>query len=460
MKKIASCCALVLFGLTWSCLGDVQVTSERLDPGSGTFKFKDVPAPSRGDSGGKARLTILDGQRDPNGGGIEKLQDGRVPTQADEPDSNFFFQAGQDGGLLLMDLGKEIEISQVNSYSWHPAARGPQVYRLFGSDGQSSGFKSDLKKGMDPLTNGWKEIAAVDTRPKTDSQGGQYGVKISDPSGLIGKYRYLLFAVSRTESSDGFGNTFYSEIDVIDKNGSSDIQPAATEKILNKFDTAAGKYHFILDSTAAPDLTTWAVEELAPVIREWYPRLVGMLPGEGFVPTSEVTILFREGMGGTPASAGGGRINCNIDWFRKNLKGEAKGSVVHEMVHIVQQYSRRPQAGFVRPPGWLVEGIPDYLRWFRYEPAMHGAEITKRNFERAKYDASYRITANFLNWATDKYDHDLVRKLNEVARQGKYNEEVWKNITGKSVEELGQEWKDENAKRLEIQVKETLPGKP
>ncbi|MGO9199499.1 MAG: DUF1080 domain-containing protein [Limisphaerales bacterium] len=68
-------------------------------------------------------------------------------------------------------------------------------------------------------------LAKVDTRPKDGEPGGQYGVSISDSDGLIGKYRYLLFDISRTEDADDFGNTFYSEIDVIDRNA----RPQAVE---------------------------------------------------------------------------------------------------------------------------------------------------------------------------------------------------------------------------------------
>ena len=70
--------------------------------------------------------------------------------------------------------------------------------------------------GTDPEKCGWKSIANVDTRPKEGEVGGQYGVSIADSDGALGKYRYLLFDVSPTETDDGFGNTFFSEIDVVD----------------------------------------------------------------------------------------------------------------------------------------------------------------------------------------------------------------------------------------------------
>jgi hypothetical protein len=121
------------------------------------------------------------------------------------------------------------------------------------------------------------------------------------------------------------------------------------------------------------------------------------------------------------------------------------------MVHVVQGYGRvrRDDPNATRMPGWLVEGIADYIRWFLYEPQTKGAEITTRNLGRAKYDASYRITGNFLNWVTTKYDLNIVQKLNAAGRAGKYREDLWKEATGKTVQELGNEWKRLHEQRLE-----------
>ena len=224
-------------------------------------------------------------------------------------------------------------------------------------------------------------------------------------------------------------------------------QEAQTNKVIY---AENGEYQFTMDTSIAPDLSDWALRELAPVVQKWYPKIVALLPSEGFEAPTNVTIRFRDNMGRTPASAGGGRINCNAEWFRKNLKGEAKGAVVHEMVHIVQEYgrARRNNPDAARTPGWVVEGIADYIRWFLYEPESKGAEITQRNLSRARYDANYRITGNFLNWVVNKYDKALVQKLNAAARSGKYAEELWKDYTGKTVQELGEEWRKLHEVRL------------
>ncbi|HEV2392139.1 MAG TPA: family 16 glycoside hydrolase [Verrucomicrobiae bacterium] len=410
-----------------------------------SFKFKRVPAPSSKDIGSKAAITIVDGERDENGGEIGKLNDGKLPTEEDQPAENFFFNAGGQGGRVEFDLGEAVEVRQVNSYSWHPGTRGPQVYSLYASDGKADGFNAKPKRGTDPEQCGWKLVAKVDSRPKSGEGGGQYGVSVSDPSGPLGQYRYLLFDMVPTEEADTFGNTFYSEIDVVgpDSSGASGSQVAEASKETGK--TAEGADEITIDTTAAPDLKEWAHNRLMPVVLEWYPKLVQALPSEGFEAPTRVSITFRESMR-APAATGGSRVSCNAQWFRKNLEGEAKGAVIHELVHVVQQYgrARRENPDAPRPPGWLVEGIPDYMRWFIYEPQSHGADITwmktRRNLS-LSYKASYRISANFLNWVTEKYDKQIVQQLNTALRTGKYNQELWNAQTGHSVEDLGAEWK-------------------
>jgi hypothetical protein len=93
-----------------------------------------------------------------------------------------------------------------------------------------------------------------------------------------------------------------------------------------------------------------------------------------------------------------------------------------------------------------VEGIADYVRWFLYEPESHGAEITGRRVARARYDASYRVSANFINWVSNTYDKELLKRLNTAAREGRYSEDLWKEWTGQALEELGAEWKEALAK--------------
>src|SRR5688572_22283199 len=343
---------------TTSAIGEVTTRTERNAASAATaeFKFKDVPAPSRTDLGSKAKFAVIDGRADRNGGGVEVLNDGRWASEEDQPAANFFFAAGTEGGRLLVDLGEATELKQVNTYSWHGSTRGPQVYKLYGSDGVAAAALFDARpaKGVDPASVGWALVASVDTRPKDGEAGGQYGVSVADArGGSIGKYRYLLFDVSRTESEDAFGNTFFSEIDVTDGKEHAPAAPAVAAA--PPFSVMVqDKYEIVFDTSDVPELKEWVETKLKPACAEWYPRIVEMLPSEGYAAPAKFSITSRP-YGGGVASASRTRFTCAADWFKRNLAGEASGAVVHEMVHVVQQY-RRARGGKASP-GWLVEGL-------------------------------------------------------------------------------------------------------
>lgn len=182
------------------------------------FRFANVPSPSRNDAASTARVVIVDGEADANGADVTALIDGVLPIASDQPRQNFFVTSGSGGARLLIDLGRVLDIAQINSYSWHANSRAPQVYRVWGSDGSDPHFNAEPKANVDPRSCGWRVIATVDTRSEDASQdGGQFGVSIADSNGSLGKFRYFLFDCYVTEIANNSGNTFYSEIDVVAK---------------------------------------------------------------------------------------------------------------------------------------------------------------------------------------------------------------------------------------------------
>jgi hypothetical protein len=194
---------------------DARVTFEHIPNSVATreFKFRNIASPSKDDAATSAKLTLIDGDLDGGSGSLATLVDGRVPQDEDEPGGNVYFRAGSTGGRFRMDFATPIEIERINSYSWHPNSRGPQLYKVYGADGSDPKFNIDPKRGVDPASCGWKLIALVSTLPDKGEDGGQYAATITD----VGKHRYLLFDIYVTELYDNWGNTFYSEIDVISK---------------------------------------------------------------------------------------------------------------------------------------------------------------------------------------------------------------------------------------------------
>lgn len=436
--------ALLAASMPLIAVAEVQVTHEKLDSGTG-FEFDSIPQPAINDAGTRATWRLIDGEQDRNSAAITALFDGQLPAGDDEPRNNFFLAPGSKGGMIVVDLLKVLPVARISSYSGHVGDRGPQVYVVFGSDGADPAFTLDPERLQNPVECGWKRIASIDTRQKSEEPGGQHGVSITDTESLLGRFRYLLFLIQPTEKRDPFGQTFFSEIDIV-ATDQTDLKfvPVEKPRELIRFEAADGKYKFHLDVTAAGDLKGWSEEELIPVIQEWYPKIVEMLPSEGFQAASQVRLRYRTDMpAAVPASAGGSTVNLNTAWFRQHVRGEAKGCVIHELVHVVQAYQQGRRLNPESPavPGWLVEGLADYVRWFLYEPATGGALLSPKQLALARYDESYRVSANFLDWVVRTQDKDLIQKVNAAARSGKYDDSLWEIYTRKRLQDLAEEWK-------------------
>ena len=208
----------VMLATASASYADVEVKTEQLNPASLQWEFKDVPGPSKSDVAENAKVTISGNQWEPAGGDGSVLLNGRMPSDIfDLSEENMLSNANADGGSILIDLGKVQPVAAVNSYSWHEhsvdqGSRGPQVYALYGSGAQEQPDPKNL--------SAWTKIADVDTRPnKTGVKwNGQHGVSITDSTGKIGGFRFLMFVVQRTrsplQSNVNITATLFSEIDV------------------------------------------------------------------------------------------------------------------------------------------------------------------------------------------------------------------------------------------------------
>jgi hypothetical protein len=422
---------------------DVLIESS---PDSIAFQLPGIPPPAVNDAAADAEWKLVAGRSDANSGPLNVLNDGRIPTAADQPRSNWFLAAGTTGGLILLDLKKPLPVSQIVSYSWHPGQRSAQMYAVYASGTADAPVALPESASLVPTTPGWSLIASVDTRSQA-SAGGQVAARITLPADHTHSFRYLLFVLQATDPNDRFSHTFFSEIDVVTGKPSTlrRIEAPPTREL--RFATADGQYKFTIDTTQAEELEQWTAQELQPVIREWYPRIVQLLPSRRFEAPRQVLLRYLRDaeMRGVPAYASGNTISLNAEWMRGQLKREARGAVVHELVHVVQQYSgrRRGPAGNA-PPGWLVEGIPDYIRWFLYEPETGGAKLSVERRRTAQHDGSYRVSANFLDFVirTHPVNPGILEQLNAAAREGRYSSEIWQQLTGKTEQQLADSWRE------------------
>jgi hypothetical protein len=203
----------------------------RIEPGDGTaaFRFPTIPPPTDQDiadrSRGFATLQVVRGglftTAPVPSGPPDLLLDGRGQTAPDSPAESVFF-GPNDSGALLLDLGRAITISQITTYSWHQnksvenRVRAVQKYTLFGY----AGDRPPVFEGP-PAESGWVPIARVDSDDffrvmQPIDRPAQQACSITGAHGVIGRYRYLLWAVEPTQSvtKPVLDNTFYAEFDV------------------------------------------------------------------------------------------------------------------------------------------------------------------------------------------------------------------------------------------------------
>ena len=183
----------------------------------------------------------------------------------------------------------------------------------------------------------------------------------------------------------------------------------------------------IVDASAAPEAAAWA-RTAAGIMRAWYPTVRSLLATSGAPVPKALRLTIKPNIG-PPAYCAGNEITVKAEWVRDHP--DDLGIVIHEMTHAVQSYP-----DFDAKPGWLVEGIADYIRWWRYEPEPPHSKIDP---EKANYTDAYRTTAYWLAWTSKQYDMRLVPSLDAEMRAGRDPMPIFLKLTGKEPAEL---WKE------------------
>jgi len=131
------------------------------------------------------------------------------------------------------------------------------------------------------------------------------------------------------------------------------------------------------------------------------------------------------------AETGNGICRYNPRWLKSHP--EDIDVVTHEVMHIVQDYR-------YDGPGWLTEGIADYVR-YSYGVNNLKSRWTLPDYRPGQsYTNAYRITARFLLWVEKNKTKQIVDRLDAALRNGSYRPGLWKELTGRSVDELWQEY--------------------
>src|SRR5437868_13892903 len=106
MKLLGFGSVMMVFALSAAAKVNVTIDLNARAKATATFEFKQVPSPVRDDAAATAKLALVVGEGDRNGGELKALTAGILPADEDDPHSNFFFRAGASGGRFRMDFGE------------------------------------------------------------------------------------------------------------------------------------------------------------------------------------------------------------------------------------------------------------------------------------------------------------------------------------------------------------------
>lgn len=208
----------------------------------------------------------------------------------------------------------------------------------------------------------------------------------------------------------------------------ADDKPTPLSRVtmaLPEFELDVGE---VSDNSAAVE---WG-KRAQTMCEEWFPVLCAHLATEEWKPPQKIRIVMKRELR-VPGYTSGGTISVSGKWITEHP--DDFGLVIHELVHVIQNYPPRQ-------PGWLVEGVADYMRYWKYEPEMPRRRI---DFKTAKYTDAYYTSAAFLAWTAHTYDRALLRRLDAALRKGEYRDELFETITGKPLDQLWEEFA--NARR-------------
>lgn len=124
----------------------------------------------------------------------------------------------------------------------------------------------------------------------------------------------------------------------------------------------------------------------------------------------------------------GNKIRISNRWLKK--RPDDFDVVTHEVMHLVQSYPE--DAG----PWWIKEGIADYVRYVNGWDNPKGGWFLPEYNESQNYDDGFRITARFFVWIENTLSPGFIKRLDHAMRTGTYSDKSWKDITGKTLNEL------------------------
>jgi len=201
------------------------------------------------------------------------------------------------------------------------------------------------------------------------------------------------------------------------------LQPPAKDQPPEKPKTLTLTIEGDIDADLAP-----VAGNLSTLFYQCYPKLIERFEIPSKPAPRSIRIVFDSKLK-IPAHCSGNKVTVGVQWLKKHPEDFAL--LTHELTHAVQMYPRGD-------PGWITEGIADYARHLYGPKEQKNWALPTRLTERQSYKDSYRTTGKFFLWLDEKHP-GTVDKIHRAMQERTYDIGLFKEATGKSVEEL---WKE------------------
>jgi hypothetical protein len=180
-----------------------------------------------------------------------------------------------------------------------------------------------------------------------------------------------------------------------------------------------------VDATSVPALVDLQ-EHVRQIGNRVYPQILEILGRKPKDSPTQFKIVFVKRIeSGNVAQARGDEIQLNGEWFT-HYPIELDMTLIHEMVHVAQQYKRSPF--------YWTEGIADYVCYkLGYTNSWACPQCAA---EYPHYTSGYGCAGAFLLYLDAGYDSNIVRKLDRDLFRGSYSEKLFLKATGRTLLEL------------------------
>jgi len=215
---------------------------------------------------------------------------------------------------------------------------------------------------------------------------------------------------------------FRGEERLAEKTITCEHAPPATESLSGQAVAAVN-----LDYHEVPELAEWA-EKVRRDAEAIYPRMARVFGSKGYVPPRQVLFTFKKDMKGV-AGTSGRRVAFAAGWIKSHPNDY--GCAIHELAHVVQSYPRYD-------PAWLIEALADFVRFWMYEAP---SRRPKPKPEKVRVKDTYQRGAAFLAWLVETRGENIITDLSAAIRELRYKDELFKEYTGKTLEELTEDFR-------------------